>query len=79
LGFFYISGFEQANKYTILDPQGNNVGFMAEEENTITRVLMRQWAKTHRSFIAHVFDVNGVEVLTVCTSCHFTPIVYTLA
>jgi len=56
-------GFEQANKYAIMDPDGNHVGFMAEEENSFTKLLMRQWARTHRSFLTHVFDKDGVEVL----------------
>jgi hypothetical protein len=62
------SGFEQANKYTISDPAGNHVGFIAEEENSITKMVMRQWARTHRSFTTHVFDKHGVEVLRVCHS-----------
>jgi hypothetical protein len=61
------SGFEQANKYTIMDPAGNHIGFMAEEENSITKMVMRQWARTHRSFRTHVFDKHGVEVLRVCS------------
>ncbi|KAI4171670.1 MAG: hypothetical protein LQ343_004063 [Gyalolechia ehrenbergii] len=28
-------GFEQANKYVILDPQGNHVGFIAEQDNSM--------------------------------------------
>ena len=60
------SGFEQANKYAVMDPNGNHVGFMAEEENKFTKVLMRQWARTHRSFRTHVFDKHGVEILRVC-------------
>ncbi|KAF8250627.1 Scramblase-domain-containing protein [Wilcoxina mikolae CBS 423.85] len=58
-----LIGYEQANKYAIMDPDGNSVGFIAEEENSFTKLLMRQWARTHRSFLTHVFDKHGVEVL----------------
>lgn len=49
-----------------MDPAGNHVGFMAEEENTMTKTLMRQLAKTHRSFTTHVFDKHGAAILKVC-------------
>ncbi|KAF8541588.1 Scramblase-domain-containing protein [Trichophaea hybrida] len=58
-----LIGYEQANKYAIMDPDGNSVGFIAEEESSFTKLLMRQWARTHRSFLTHVFDKHGVEVL----------------
>ena len=53
-----------------MDPDGNHVGFMAEEENSFTKVMMRQWARTHRSFHTHVFDKHGVEILKVCWGLH---------
>ncbi|KAL8943324.1 MAG: hypothetical protein Q9211_001019 [Gyalolechia sp. 1 TL-2023] len=56
-------GFEQANKYVILDPQGNHVGFIAEQDNSIGRTMARQMFSTHRSFTTHVFDKNEREVL----------------
>ncbi|KAL8740240.1 MAG: hypothetical protein Q9190_007035 [Brigantiaea leucoxantha] len=58
-----IVGFEQANKYVILDPQGNHLGYMAEQDNTIGRTLKRQMFNTHRSFTTHIFDRSGREVL----------------
>lgn len=59
------SGFEQANKYVILDAHGNHVGYMAEEEKGMSGVLSRQWLHTHRPFVTHVFDRNQNEVLRV--------------
>ncbi|KAI9775436.1 MAG: hypothetical protein M1839_001131 [Geoglossum umbratile] len=56
-------GFEQANKYVIMDPQGNHIGYMAERETGIANTLARQWLRTHRSFTAHVFDRQEREVL----------------
>jgi len=58
-------GFEQANKYIIMDPQGNHIGFMAERELGMGNMMARQMFSTHRSFTTHVFDKHGKEVLRV--------------
>ncbi|KAL8951611.1 MAG: hypothetical protein Q9183_007443, partial [Haloplaca sp. 2 TL-2023] len=58
-----VVGFEQANKYVILDPQGNHIGFIAEQDNSIGRSMSRQMLKTHRSFTTHIFDKHQNEVL----------------
>ena len=58
-----VVGLEQANKYVILDPQGNHIGFIAEQDNSIGRSMARQMLKTHRSFTAHIFDKHQNEVL----------------
>ena len=59
-------GFEQANKYVIMDPQGNHIGYMAERELGMGNMMARQWFRTHRSFTTHVFDKQEKEVLRVC-------------
>lgn len=59
------SGFEQANKYVIMDAMGNHIGYMAEQEKGMGNAMARQWFKTHRSFVTHVFDRNENEVLRV--------------
>ncbi|KAI9807245.1 MAG: hypothetical protein M1825_005963 [Sarcosagium campestre] len=46
-----------------MDPQGNTIGYMAEQERGMANVMARQWFRTHRSFTTHVFDKNRVEVL----------------
>ncbi|KAI9877373.1 MAG: Phospholipid scramblase 3 [Pleopsidium flavum] len=56
-------GFEQANKYVIMDPQGNHIGYMAEQELGMGNMMARQWFRTHRSFTTHVFDRHEKEVL----------------
>lgn len=61
------SGFEQANKYVIMDAMGNHIGYMAEQEKGMGNAMARQWFKTHRSFVTHVFDRNENEVLRVCS------------
>ena len=59
-------GFEQANRYVIMDPQGNLVGYMAEHDGGFGRAVGRQWFRTHRAFTTHVFDREQNEVLRVC-------------
>jgi hypothetical protein len=58
-------GFEQANRYVILDANGNHIGYIAEQESGLGRMLARQWFRTHRSFVTHVFDREENEVLRV--------------
>ena len=48
-----------------MDPNGNHVGFIAEEESGIAKVVARQWFRTHRAFTTHVFDKDEREVLRV--------------
>jgi hypothetical protein len=50
-----------------MDGSGNHVGYMAEQETGIGNMLARQWFRTHRSFVTHVFDKNENEVLRVHT------------
>lgn len=56
-------GFEQANRYVILDPHGNHIGYMAEHEGGIGRSMGRQLLRTHRAFTTNIFDRHGEEVL----------------
>lgn len=60
-----LLGFEQANQYMILDPQGNHLGYIAERDLGTGNRVARQVFTTHRSFTAHVFDKDGKEVLRV--------------
>lgn len=65
LALFFRSGFEQANKYVIMDANGHHIGYMAEQERGMTNMMARQWFRTHRSFVTHVFDRHENEVLRV--------------
>ncbi|KAJ6164616.1 Scramblase-domain-containing protein [Penicillium chermesinum] len=58
-----LIGFEQANRYVIMDAQGNHVGYIAEQEKGMGSMMARQWFHTHRSFVTHVFDRHENEVL----------------
>ncbi len=59
-------GFEQANKYVILNGQGEHIGYIAERELGMGNMMARQMFSTHRSFTAHVFDKHEKEILRVC-------------
>lgn len=48
-----------------MDAQGNCVGYIAERDNGIGNAMARQLFRTHRSFTAHVFDRDEVEILRV--------------
>lgn len=71
-----LLGFEQANRYVIMDGQGNHIGYLAERENGFGGTMARQMFKTHRSFTTHVFDKNEREVLRVSLTS-YQPILYT--
>ncbi|OQE40256.1 hypothetical protein PENCOP_c006G06318 [Penicillium coprophilum] len=58
-----LIGFEQANRYIIMDALGNHIGYMAEQDKGLANTMARQWLHTHRSFVTHVFDRNENEIL----------------
>ncbi|CAK4033143.1 Hypothetical predicted protein [Lecanosticta acicola] len=58
-------GFEQANRYIIMDGQGQTLGYIAERDHGIGSAMARQMFKTHRSFTTHIFDRQEKEVLRI--------------
>lgn len=58
-----LVGFEQANRYVIMDPHGNHIGYLAELDHGLGRAVARQAFKTHRAFTCMVFDKQEREVL----------------
>lgn len=58
-----IFGFEQANKYTIYDQQGNVVALLAEELGSFGKEVGRQLLRTRRPFTATVFSPDGSQVI----------------
>ncbi|KAK9808529.1 hypothetical protein WJX73_005262 [Symbiochloris irregularis] len=58
-----IFGFDQANKYTIMNEAGDTVALMAEELGGMGRQIGRQLLRTHRPFTATVFSPDGSQVL----------------
>ena len=57
-----IFGFEQANKYTIYDQQGNVVALLAEELGSFGKEVGRQLLRTRRPFTATVFSPDGEPI-----------------
>ncbi|KAI9232905.1 MAG: Scramblase, partial [Podila humilis] len=60
-----LVGFEQANKYAIVDPTGSPIGYIAEEDTTFVKAMSRQMLRTHRPFKASVLDLEGNEILKI--------------
>lgn len=59
-----LMGFEQANRYVIMDPHGTHIGYLAELDHGLGRAVVQQAFKTtHRSFTTYVFDKGEREVL----------------
>lgn len=58
-------GFEQANRYAIQTPEGELVGYLAEEEQSFVGTLSRQFLRTLRPFRAVVMDRTGKPILWV--------------
>ncbi|KAG0221588.1 hypothetical protein BGX31_009717 [Mortierella sp. GBA43] len=60
-----LVGFEQANRYAIVDPSGTPIGYIVEEDTNILKAVSRQMLRTHRPFKASVLDLEGNEVLKI--------------
>ncbi|WVQ75032.1 hypothetical protein IAR50_004641 [Cryptococcus sp. DSM 104548] len=58
-------GFEQANRYALHSPDGQLVGFMAEEEQGYLSAISRQMLRTHRPFRSVIMDRTGKPVLWI--------------
>ncbi|EPQ30584.1 uncharacterized protein PFL1_02108 [Pseudozyma flocculosa PF-1] len=59
-------GYEQANRYSIVSPTGEQVGFLTEEETGfLGGAMKRQLLRTHRPFRATVMNAEGRPVLMI--------------
>ncbi|KAI5474574.1 scramblase family protein [Pseudohyphozyma bogoriensis] len=58
-------GFEEANKYQLLAPDGTLLGYLMEEDLGFGAALMRQAVRTHRAFKATVLDTQGNVLLRI--------------
>ena len=47
-----VFGYEQANRYTVLDGEGNIVAYLAEETGSFASAVGRQLLRTRRHFTA---------------------------
>jgi len=58
-------GFEQANRYRLVNAMGQDVGFLAEQEGGFGSSIQRQIMRGHRPFSCVVMDTQGSVVLRV--------------
>lgn len=58
-------GYEQANKYQLLSPEGELLGYLMEEDSGIGSAVKRQLLRTHRPFKATVLSKEGEVLLIV--------------
>ncbi|VEU20502.1 DEKNAAC101316 [Brettanomyces naardenensis] len=58
-------GFEQANKYVVMDSMGNQLGWLIERDFGILKAVLRQVYRLHRPFTVDLFDNNGNLLLTI--------------
>lgn len=57
-------GYEQANKYVIYHPRtAQPLGYILEEAQSLSSMLLRQIARTHRPFNATVIDCSGQIIM----------------
>ncbi len=53
-------GFETRNKYRIIDSQGHEIAFAAEQQKGLLNLLFRQWLGHWRKFDVHFFSNDRV-------------------
>lgn len=58
-------GFEQANRYSIMNSMGEQVGYMEEKDMGIFKMIGRQFFRLHRPFDIDVFNNYGEKILTI--------------
>lgn len=58
-------GFEQANKYRIMNSLGEQVGYMEEKDFGLWKVIARQFFRLHRPFDIDVFNNYGELVMSI--------------
>lgn len=58
-------GFEQANKYAIMDVMGNRIGYMQERDFGFFKAITRQIYRLHRPFVVDIFDNFGNILMTI--------------
>lgn len=58
-------GFEQANKYKIMNANGDQVGYMQEKDYGIFKMIGRQFFRLHRPFEIEVFNNYGDKLMEI--------------
>ena len=62
-----ITGFETANRYTVMTAQGDELLHAQEESGTLSRVLL----KSHRPLTLRVTGLDGKDLLTASRSFYW--------
>lgn len=60
-----VLGFEQANRYKIMNAMGEQLGYMEEKDLGFFKMLGRQFFRLHRPFDIDVFNNYGELLLTI--------------
>jgi hypothetical protein len=71
-------GFEQANRYVIMNVNGEHVGYLAEEDQGIMSTITRQVLRTHRPFKCVPFTTHrflGASSLSDLTFSRTFPLI----
>ncbi|CCE79834.1 Piso0_002925 [Millerozyma farinosa CBS 7064] len=63
--FNVFLGFEQANKYKIMNSLGEQIGYMEEKDVGLFKILGRQFFRLHRPFDIDVFNNYGELLMTI--------------
>lgn len=58
-------GFEQANRYKIMNSMGQQIGYMEEHDLGVWKLISRQFFRLHRPFTINVYDNYGNVVLMI--------------
>ena len=60
-----ILGFEQANRYTVLDQNGQVVALLAEDLGGLGKAVGRQLLRTRRAFTANCLQPRWYVYITI--------------
>ena len=60
-----VIGFEQANRYKIMNSLGEQIGYMEEKDLGIMKAIGRQFFRLHRPFDIDIFNNYGDLLMTI--------------
>ena len=59
-----LLSIDAANRYIIMDTNGQNLGIAAEESSGVGGFLLRQLLNNNRPCNLHIYDNKGVQIAT---------------
>jgi hypothetical protein len=66
-----LTDWETSNRYTVMDAEQSEIGFIAEKSGGFAAFLKRMFLRSHRPFEIHVFDHAGKVLLTLTRGFFF--------